>query len=185
VTITAYETIRATSITTVIVTSDLAGTVYFHWYVDGVYCGVTQSNRRDFFVDEGDQVRVECVDTTDAGFDAIAGAPAGWPARRLVWWVRSLEADVDQYRVEQSQDGGAWSTVGIVHHRDTEWEYSILTGRLDDLSDYQFRVVPVDRAGNDGAPVLLESERIVRSPDAPDFAIAYDAGTDKVTFAAA
>ena len=184
-TITSYQTIRADRITTVVVASDKTGTVYFHWYVDGVWVGMTQSNRRDFYVDEGEQARVEVVDTNDADFDAVAGAPAGWPARRLVWWVRSLESGVDHYRVEQSKDGGAWSTVGIVHHADTDWEYFRLTDRLDDLADYSFRVVPVDRAGNDGSPLLVDTERIVRAPDAPDFAITYDAGTDKVTYAEA
>jgi hypothetical protein len=147
VTITNYQTIRAGEITTVIVTSDLALPVYFHWYLDGVWLGVTESNRRDFWLGVAEQARVEVVDTTDIAFDYVAGAPDGWPSRRLIWWVRSLGADVDHYRVEHSKSAGAWSTVGIVHHVDTEWEYSLLTDRLDDLTDYSFRVVPVDRVG--------------------------------------
>lgn len=182
-TITDYSTIRTGSITTVVATSDLAGTVYFHWYLDGVWLGVTQSNRRDFHIDVAEQARVEVVDTNDVAFDYVAGAPAGWPARRLVAWVRSLADDVATYRVEQQRDGGDWETVGIVPHDPTQWDCFLLTERLDDLTDYAFRVIPVDEAGNDGAAVTLSNERIVRSPDSPDFQIGYDAGTDKITFA--
>jgi len=181
--ITAYTLTRLGEVTTVTVTSDLAGTIYYHWYTDGCYVGGGQSASRSFYLGLSDQTRVEVVDTNDADFDPVAGAPAGWPARRTLWWVRSIEADVASYRVEQKLGAGDWSTLAIVHDRPEAWDYAVMTDRLDDLSDYTWRVVPVDAAGNDGTPFTIGPEQIVRTPDAPNFTITFDAGTTKVTFA--
>ena len=180
-TITDYQTIRNENLTRVIVTSDLAGTVYYHWYLDGVLVGSTESSEFWFSLEIGEQARVEVLDTNDPDFDPLQNAPEGWPARRLLWWVRSIDASIDHYRVEQQQNAGAWSIVARVPHDGNLWHYWLLSGRLDDLSDYAWRIVPVDAAGNDGDWTLIGPEKIVRTPDAPDFAIAYDAGTDKVT----
>jgi len=184
-TITAIETTRFGNVTTVTATSDLGGSPYFHWYVDGTWVGVCETGTWDFYLPLADQARIDVVDTADPAFDAVAGAPAGWPARRTLWWVRSLAADVDQYRVEQKKGEGDWSTVAIVHQEPHQWEFSVLTDRLDDLSDYTWQVVPVDTAGNDGTPIAIGPETIVRTPDAPEFEITFDSGTTKVTFSAA
>lgn len=181
-TITAYSQTYVAGVTTVTVTSSLAGTVYFHWYADGTYLGATEGPSRSFFVEEGEQLRVEVVDTTDADFDPVAGAPAAYPARRTLWWCRSIDADVDHYRIEEQVDGGDWSTIGLVPHDDATWQYELVTERLDDLADYAWRVVPVDRAGNDGTAIALRTERVVRTPDAPDFTATFDPDTTRVTF---
>ena len=183
--ITSIETTRFGNVTHVVATSDLGGTVYFHWYVDGAWLGMSLGGEWDLFLPLGDQARVECIDTNDADFDAIAGAPAGWPARRTLWWVRSLAEDCDQYRVEQKLGAGDWSTVAIVHQEPNRWEFSVLTDRLDDLADYTWRIVPVDLAGNDGTPIEIGPERIVRTPDSPNYTISFDTETTKVTFTAA
>ena len=166
------------------VTSSLTGTVYYHWYVDGQYQGVTTSPTREFLLDD-EQAPIEVVDTNDAAFDPYASPPPSYPARRTIWWVRSLGAETDHYRVEEKAGAGAWEAIGVVRHDPSRWSYELETDRLDDLTDHEWRVIPVSRAGNDGAPVELAAERIVRTPDAPDFELAYDADTDKVTFSAA
>lgn len=182
----ATQTIRVSgNEVTVEVTSTLSGTVYFHWYLDGIWQGRTLSGRRMFYLDAGDQARVDVLDTNDAQFDAVANAPTQYPARRLIWWVRSLAADVDHYRVEQKKAGGSWEAVAIVSHREDRWDYSVISERLDDLTQYTWRVVPVDVAGNDGDPVTIGPEQIVRRPDAPNFEITYDSGTRKITFSEA
>ena len=183
--ITNYETIRDEYTTRVIVTSDLAGTIYYHWYLDGVLVASTESNEFWFYLEQGEQARIEVLDTNDPDFDAVQNAPDGWPARRLIWWVRSIDATIDHYRVEQQQDAGDWSTVAEVPHDDNLWHYQLLSERLDDLADYAWRVVPVDAAGNDGASTLIGPERIVRAPDAPDYEISFNAGPTTVTFAEA
>ncbi len=180
--ITSYQTTRLGNVTTVTVTSDLSGTVYYHWYIDGAYVASTSVPMRAFHLADGDQVRIEVIDTNDPAFDPIAGAPTGWPARRTIWWVRSVDADVEQYRVEQKKDAGDWSAVATVFAVDGQWSYRLLSDRLCDLADYTWRVVPVDAAGNDGTPIEIGPETIVRTPDAPNFAISFDENTTKVTF---
>lgn len=170
---------------TVTVTSDLSGTIYYHWYIDGAYIASTMSPAYSFYLAEDECVRVTCIDTNNASYDAIANAPAGYPARRSLWWVRSIDSDVSHYRVEQNKDAAGWTEIGIVHHDDTQWSYSFLTEPLTDLSSYQWRVYPVDAAGNDGTVITLGAETVVRTPDAPDFTISFDGDTDTVTYTAA
>jgi len=122
----------------------------------------------------------------DADADPAALAPTGQaPATRLLWWIRSLSADVEHYRVEQQADGGDWDLVATVAHDARAWSYEHRTGRLDDLTEYEWRVVPVDLAGNDGEPVATEVQVVVRVPDAPLFDIAFDEETGRVEYEAA
>jgi hypothetical protein len=183
--ITDYQQSRQGDTTTVTVSSDLSGTIYYHWYLDGAYLTTTQSPTKSITLEPGDYVRVEVIETTNPDYDPIANAPAGWPARRTVWWTASTSGDTERYRVEQQKDGGAWSTIGTVLHERNTWSYSLLTARLDDLSDYAWRVIPVDQAGNDGTTITLTAATIVRTPDAPEFTATYDDVTERVTFAEA
>jgi len=183
--ITNYEIIRAGRSTRVIVTSDLGGTVFYHWYLDGVYVGRTELPEYCLFLDVGEQVVLVCQDTADADYDPIANAPAGYPARRLIYWVRSLATDLDYYQVEQKPSGGEWTNIGRAAHDPQRWDYWLLTPRLADLTSHQWRVVPIDRAGREGTTIAIDAMTVVRTPDAPGFAISYDAGTDKVTYTAA
>ena len=61
----------------------------------------------------------------------------------------------------------------------------MLTPRLDDLSTYTWRVIPVNTAGNDGTALTIGPELIVRTPDAPNIEIVFDSGTTRVTFSEA
>lgn len=184
--ITAYRTTRAGQTTTVRVTSNLAGTVFYHWYLDGAWIGRTTSPEKSFVLDLSDQARVDVVDVNDPDFDPLKNPPAGYPARRSLFFLRSTDEDVETYRVEQQKDGGAWTTVAILHHDPRAWSYQVLTDRLPDLSSYSWRVIPVDRAGNDGTALSLGSaEKVVRTPDAPNFTATFNAGATTVTFAVA
>jgi len=184
VSVTGYSQVRSGGVTTVTVTSDLTGTVYLHWYLDGAWVGVTASPARSFQLAQGEQVRIEVRDTNDPAFDAVANAPSGYPARRTLWWTRSTDSDVDHYLVKESQDGGAWSTLGIVQQGDA-WTHQFLTGRLVDLATYSWRIVPVDAAGNEGDAIEVGPELVVRRPDSPAFSVTFNSPATTVTFAAA
>lgn len=180
--ITAYSTVRLGEVTEVTVTSNLSGTIYYHWYVYGVYIGMSTSTSWLFYLADGEQGRIECIDTNDADFDAIANAPTDYPPTRTIYWTASVDTDVDKYRVEQKKNAGDWATVGTVYHEASRWSYELTTDRLDDLASYEFRVVPIDKAGNDGTPVTLGAENIVRTPDAPEFTIEFNTSPTTVTF---
>jgi hypothetical protein len=182
--ISSYAATRFDAITIVTVVSSLTSPVYYHWFVDGAWVGVTRDDPSYALrVPPGEQRRVECVDTNDADADPATLAPADQaPATRLLWWIRSLATDLDHYRVEQQAAGGDWELLATVAHDARAWSYEHRTERLADLTAYAWRVVPVDRAGNQGTPVATEAETIVRTPDAPIFAVAFDPDTDTVTF---
>lgn len=178
--VTTYSVTRVGNFTTYIVSSVLAEP-YFHWYVDGVYAGVTRDPRWELYLSDGEQAHVEVIDTVDVTFDPVAEAPAAYPSRRTLWWNRSLSTDVASYRVEQQQDGGSWTVIATVHVVADQWNYQVVTEPLVDLASYNWRLVPVDRAGNDGTAINWDGETVVRWPDAPEWVLAFDGGTDRVT----
>lgn len=153
--------------------------------MDGAYIATTLTPIKSFRLEAGDQVRIDVLDTNAPNFDVIANAPAGYSARRSVWWVRALDADVDYYRVEEREAPGDWAVIGMVPNTISAWTFSLLSSRLTDLATCWWRVRSVDRAGNVLSALTLSAETIVRTPDAPDFTVTFDEGTTKVTFAAA
>lgn len=99
--ITSYAQAYHDDIVTVTVTSDLSGTIYYDWYRDGAYIGTTTTGSMDFRLEAGDQARIEVFDSNDPDYDPAANTPEEYPARRTLWWIRSLSSDVDYYRVER------------------------------------------------------------------------------------
>lgn len=172
-------------IATVTVTSSLSGVVYYHWYVNGSWVAVTVTNYYSFAAPIDGQDRVEVLVSNDANFGyptTISTTPA---VSVTVWWIRSAETDVREYLVEEQKDGGGWSEIVRVPFAPGAWDYRIQTEYLDDLADYEWRVTPVDLAGNEGSVLAVTARTIVRTPDAPDFTATFDSGTAKVTFAEA
>jgi hypothetical protein len=178
--ITGYAQQRIGDITRVHATSDLIGFVYYHWYLDGAYAGMTAVGWKDFTLTPDEQGRIEAVDTADPDFDPIAGGPDGYPARRTIEWVRSLEPNVRRYRIDQLIEGGNWQIAGYVEN-EGHWLMRWTSGRLEDLTTYTWRIVPVDMFDNEGVNTTIGPEKIVRNPDAPRFSATLSAG--KVTFA--
>ena len=174
---------RRGDVSTVTVTSSLSGAVYYHWYVNGVHWAMTTTNQYSFVAVE--QLRIDVIPTNDPGFDFEANAPAVPDDLVTLWWVRSTDTDVKEYKVEQQKDAGGWSTIATVAFIPSTWDYRVETRRLDDLASYEWRVTPVDAAGNEGSTAALDARDVVRIPDAPDFDIAFDEGTTKVTFSEA
>lgn len=185
--ITSYSKKRHGRLTKVTVVSDLTGTVYYHWYLDGAWLGVTTDPNYSIFLEAGEQAELVCIDTNSASFDGPANAPAGYPARRALWWNKCTDADVDHYRVEYGtgfSSPSSWTLMGTVKD-DGGWSYRFLSHRLTDLTWYWFRIVPVDLAGNQGTALALGPDKVVRTPDAPEYSATYNSGTQRVTFAAA
>lgn len=179
--ITSVTQQRSGNGTVVTAVSDLSGTVFFHWYVDGLYVGMSTAGIYSFFLDQDDQVRIDVVDTTNPAFDPLASPPVGHPARHTIFFVRSKDADVVEYRLAQKKDAEADVDIARVNQRG-EWQHRLISPRLDDLSNYKWTVFPIDAAGNEGTSREIGDKTVVRTPDAPNFAIAFDAGTSRVTF---
>ena len=102
---------------------------------------------------------------------------------KTLWWVRSLTAGVVRYRIDEQVDGGDWTTIAYVWARADEWDYQHETATLDDLSEYAWRIVPVDSAENAcDTPVEVGPEKMVRSPDAVDSGVTFNSPATTVTF---
>jgi len=182
VSITAYSRTILDHYTLVTATSDLSGTVYYHWYLDGLWVAATGVSSHAFYMETSAQSTVQCKDTNDIDFDGPANAPTEYPGRRTIFWYRSRETDVVKYRCESQKDGGSWVSFGTVAHDDT-WLYSKITPILDDLATYVFRVLALDKALNDGTAKEVDSEVFVRRPDAPNWTYTYASGTTRLTYA--
>ncbi|MCG8407568.1 MAG: hypothetical protein MI923_20415 [Phycisphaerales bacterium] len=180
--ITNQQQRRTGNVTRIIVESDLVGEIFFHWYVDGAYVGVTLQGQREFRLDAGEEFVVDVIDTIDPDFDPIANAPQAWPARRTIWWVQSQDPDIDHYRVLQIA-GGLPSEICRIPHDPAKWTYSCLSPRLPDLALLRFFVLPVDQSGNVGQSIEIQSpgHTVVRTPDSPAFNVTFDPGTSRVT----
>lgn len=177
-----YHAVRIGETTEVTVTTSLANVCWYCWYVDGAFVGKTTGPRKSFHVPAGEQFRLEVIPTANADFDPIANAPLGFPTRRTLWWTRGLDADTAKYRIEQREGEGDWTSIAEIPQKTNGWDFSTTTGRLADLTEYTWRIVPVDVAGNDGTPVTIGPELIVRTPDAPNFTIEYQPETETVLF---
>jgi hypothetical protein len=169
-----------------IVTASVGMTApYWHWYVDGAWRGMNRTGIFTVTIRDGEQADVLAFPTNDANFDPIANAPRYFSAVRTIWFNESPDSDTSYYLVQQATGAspGAYATIdsGKVWHRDGTWQYHAETRRLTDLTYYWFRVVPYDRAGNAGTPVVFISEYIVRRPDAPAYTSSFATGTITVS----
>lgn len=178
-----YQLVRLGETTEVTVTTTISDVVWYCWYLDGAYVGKTSVPTRSFHVPAGEQLRLEVIPTADTYFDPIANAPDGYPASRTLWWIRSLASDVAQYRVDQREAAGDWTTLAVMPDEADRWEFFLTTGRLQDLTEYTWRIVALDAAGNESTATVIGPERIVRTPDAPNFTAEYDPETELVAFA--
>ena len=180
--ITGYRSIRVGNTHQITVASDLIGKIYYHWYRDGQYLIRTVASTYSMYLPPNAQARILVIDTNDPDFDPLANNPDKHPGHRSIHWIRSLATDVDHYRIEQNKDGAGWTGIATSKHNKNQWVYIWVSGILDDLSDYQWRIIPVDRYGNDGTALTYQSETIVRFPDAPNFRVTYDDVSDTITF---
>lgn len=182
--ITGYAYLPIYPFVQVTATSDLSAPTFF-WYRDGVYFDRTAGPSVMVHLEEGEAADVVAVDTeTPDSFDVDANAPTAYPARRTLWWTRSPDSDVAFHRVKQQKASGGYSTVAEVPVGDS-WDHVALTPRLDDLSAYDWQIIPVDEAGNEGTALALGPETIVRTPDSVSFDASFDAGTSRVTISGA
>jgi len=181
-TVTAYDyESTGDNLFTVTVTSSLSGTVYYHWWRDGEYCGMTTAPAMTFYVAYLEQANVTVIDTNDADYDHTSSAPDVHRATRTLFWT-ATDDPCSYYLIEQQKDAGAWEEIARVHHSADEWQYHHQTDRLTDLSTYTWRITPVSENGQEGTVTTVGPEVVVRVPDAPNVTVTFDAGTSKVTF---
>jgi hypothetical protein len=178
-----YSTVQIDDVTEVTVATSMTDVVYYCWYVDDAYVGKTASPTRSFQVESGEHLRVTCIPTDDEDFDPVQNAPDGFPGKRTLWWCRSLDSAVAQYRIDQKSGDGDWAELATLSAVDGQWAYSFTTDTLDDCTSYTWRVVPINADGVEGTALTIGPETIIRYPDAPDFSATFDANSQTLAFA--
>lgn len=153
--------------------------VFWHWWVDGRYAGVTHARKRAFRTPPGRTTMVEVKPTryrtyrgSDRNIDPLAGE---------VTLQFQAADDADSYLVQYQPSGGDWTTFAIMQD-DGRWCYSVRTPQLDDDTEYSFRVVPRDSAQNEGSALSLGTHRVVRYPDPIEADVTWNEGSDTFTF---
>jgi len=175
---------RVGSVTLLKAASNLTPTVYFHWYVDGVFVGRSPDGQYAVSIGASETKTIDVVDSTDIAFDVYAAPTRRYASRRQIGWIRSLDANIASYLVEQFIAAGSWATIATVPHDDRTWEYRVQTPVLADLAVYSWRVTPVHNNGNSGTALAIVGPLThVNRPTPPVRSVTFDAGTTKVTFA--
>lgn len=107
--------------------------------------------------------------------DAAVPRPA-YPGRNTLYWTQI--AGAKYYRVDEFVSA-VWTERAKVFDFG-QGHFTWLTGLLDPLSQYQFRVVPV-LDGDLEAAAIPFTFTPVRRPPPPEVTFSYSAGTGKVT----
>lgn len=157
--------------------------IYYFWFIDGEFVTSTRSPEFSFYTLSNDEVAVFCVDDCSPNLDTDMFKPDEYPRRKVIYFTRSYEAGVKEYRIRQKKSGGSWVVIGWVIHKEDEHEYYIVTDPLDDLSAYEFDITPYDIPGNPGTAKSISSKTHVRMPDSPVFVKTYNTTPDTVTIA--
>lgn len=166
--------------------SSLGADATLYWYADGKLIQAASFPReRIFTLQPGRSALIEILDTTASPVDAFTReiliqwyAVSGAIKYFVQQWIGVGAADNDL-----PVDDADWQTLRTVV-ASAEEVYNHLTDWLDDLTEYTFRVVPVNAENIEGEGLLMTFV-VVGRPDAPDTTLAYDADTQRVTVAAA
>ena len=143
-------------------------------YLDGVLVS-TQTVASSVLRAEGTAPILEILDVPD---DVAADA---FPDHFTLGWITST--NTSRYRIEKYSNG-AWTATATVAASSDPWQ-SWSTPRQDDETSVQWRIVPIDSAGNDGTATAF-TETMVRNPDIPSVSFAWNgSGSNTVTVTAA
>lgn len=149
--------------------SNLADPTFYIW-VNGDLVAETLETSYEVSVPIGDQLQFDVFDDPD-------DEPTDYyPTRLTLRWEGRDGANT--YRVDQ-YTGGQWVAKSIHPHRVSNL-YHYVTGVLDDVTTYQFRVVPIDAEGRSGTALSFTAE-MVRYPDEPAQTMTFTAGELVIT----
>ena len=159
-------------------TSDLTAPVTFVIWHNGVRLADVVSQDAAGFVDIhapiGESHDIQVFDVANS-----VGKPS-YPGRVTLHWTAVSGAD--HYRVEQSISAVWTLKATIADDGQQAWTY--LSDFLNDVTSYDFRVLAVDAAGNQGTALSFTVE-MTRAPDIPSVTYTRSAINSKITIAAA
>lgn len=163
-----------------------SGEVYIAWttgdfgppyrvFVNGVQVATTRATRMLKLIALDESAIIEVLDDPSASPSIVRSA------RLNLGWAQSSGAD--HYRVERKIDS-VWTEIDRV--KDTgAATYSYRTPPLADDTVHELRVVPQGTNGLDGTALTFNALEMIRHPDVPDVAFAFNDTAGTVTITAA
>lgn len=157
--------------------SDLTSTdaPVFYIYVDGAFVARTRATTHILHIPRGEAPTIEIADSP-------VTTPASVPGKAELAWYAVTGAVA--YRVEEYVDS-AWVARATI--RDTNavrGHYQWRSRFLEDATEHQFRIIPIDAGGNEGT-ARTHTILMVRRPDPPVVTVAYNgSATPTVTITA-
>jgi len=145
-----------------------AGTTFYIWR-DGELLTSTTETFYDFRIGLSDIAQIEILDTS-------ADASDTYPAFMQLQWEH--ETGATQYRVQRYVDA-AWSTVALILATAEKQIYTYKTPVLADATEHQYRVAPIDAAGNVGLYATF-TFTMVRKPDKADVTVTRNDATGQI-----
>jgi hypothetical protein len=151
--------------------SDLGGTPTFYIYIDGVLNETTTATTKLVQIQYDREFQIEILDDVNA-------VPAeAYPDFARISW--EPVANAAKYRIDQWDGVSAWDELAVI--LDTNQNTFVYdTQKIDDVTDYTFRIVPLNSADIEGSPREFNLF-MVRRPDRPNVTYTYDNGTAKIT----
>lgn len=149
--------------------SDLSSPTYYVW-LNGEFLMETAETSVSLYIAPGDDLQLSVFD------DSAAVPPEHFPSRLTLRWVGRDGAQM--YRVEQYVDS-AWVPRTLIPWRLSN-VYRYTTARLDDVTEYQYRVLPLDAQGRSGTALNFTVE-MVRYPDPPTQTMDFTGGELVIT----
>ena len=152
--------------------SDQASPTFYVW-VNGLFAYATQLLAGLFTVAPGTQLNLEI-------YDNPADSPVAAYSGQINLFLYGVEGAA-KYSIEE-QVAGNWLT-RYTQPENGGWAYNWKSRYLEDCQTHNFRITPIDAAGNPGTPVTTASY-IVRHPDIPAQNFSYNPATQALTVAA-
>ena len=149
-------------------TSSISGAT-FYIYRDREFLTATRAGSMQFRVVPGEYLLIDVFDSSGDSPDYAA------PGRVYLCW---FEVSGSASYLVQERVGAYWQDRESVPD-DGDGFFRYLTRYLEDATTTEFRVLPVDSAGNQGTSTLFTVVQ-VRHPEIPDVAYAYDSATATV-----
>lgn len=178
-----------TSLGAVIDRPDLAAGSYL-LTIDGVGWGTPLASTPTGWTDDGslgnyalDVVVADGPPDTDppAAPTGLAVGSVGFDVVDL-FWQANAEADLASYRLERSAQGGTWQAVAAIDAPSVTYTDRAVVPS----TNYRYRLIALDRSGNESARSAEVVAATLAEPKAPDFAVSELTvhGTVSGTFAA-
>ena len=141
----------------------------FYVYVDAKMVNTTKATSQEFHVEPDDFPAIEILDNPSTEPQYARSS-----RETLAWYAHSL---AESYRIDELVSD-VWTERATIF--DAGEGFFVWVSRpLEDMTQHEFRVVPIGTDGNDGQTPARIFVPMIRLPDVPNVAYTYNGATPK------